>query len=103
MTTMGPLLDIPIERIEGFCRKWGVRELALFGSAIRDDFRPESDVDVLVTFDPGAPISLWDWPLMTEELEEVFGRRVDLVEKDAIKNPYRRRAILAAHRVLYAA
>ncbi len=100
---MGAAPHIPLERIEAFCRKWSVREYALFGSAIRDDFRPDSDVDVLVTLQPGAPASLWDWPLMTEELEAIFGRRVDLVEKDAIKTPFRRRAILASHRVLYAA
>lgn len=86
-----------------FCRKWSVSEFALFGSVIRDDFGPESDVDVLVSFAPDAPISLWDWPLMVEELEALFGRRVDLVEKAAIRNPFRRRAILGSHRVLYAA
>ena len=94
---------ITIERIEAFCRAWGVREFALFGSVIRDDFRSDSDIDVLVSLRPDAPVSLWDWPLMVEELEQIFGRRVDLVEKEAIKNPYRRRAILGSHRVLYAA
>jgi predicted nucleotidyltransferase len=80
-----------------------VTELALFGSALRDDFGPESDVDLLVTFDPGAPWSLFDLVEMREELAEVFGREVDLVEKKALRNPFRRRAILDSSRTLYAA
>lgn len=75
----------------------------MFGSALREDFGPESDVDLLVAFEPGAAVSLWDWGPMLEELREIFGRDVDLVEKAAIRNPIRRRHILAHTRLLYAA
>lgn len=96
-------VDISAERLVAFCAKWRVRELALFGSVIRGDFGPDSDVDVLVTFADDAPWSLWDWADMTDELRAIVGRDVDLVEKDAVRNPYRRRAILAEQRVIYAA
>jgi predicted nucleotidyltransferase len=96
-------IEVPPERIEAFCRRWKVREFALFGSVIRDDFRPDSDVDVLVTFDEGARHSLFDLGEMNMELEAMFGRRVDLVQKEAIDNPFRRRHILANHQVVYAA
>lgn len=86
-----------------FCRRWHVRELSLFGSALREDFGPKSDIDLLVVFEQDAPISLWDWGPMLDELRAIFGRKVDLVEKDAIRNPLRRRHILAHTRVLYAA
>lgn len=96
---------VPIDQshIADFCRKWKVREFALFGSVLRSDFRPDSDVDVLLEFEPDAPWSLLDWVNMREELSVLFGRPVDLVEKDAIKNPFRRRTILASKQVLYAA
>jgi uncharacterized protein len=98
-----PRITIPMPAIEAFCRRWSVAEFALFGSVLREDFGPESDVDVLVTFAPGAPVSLWDWAAMTDELIAIFGRPVDLVEKPAIRNPLRRRRILDGHRVLLAA
>jgi hypothetical protein len=90
-------------RLADLCRKWKVRELSLFGSALRDDFRPDSDVDVLVSFDPGADWSLLDLVSMQEELAALAGRGVDLVEREALRNPYRRAAILTSTRVLYAA
>jgi len=80
-----------------------VRELALFGSVLRDDFGPDSDVDILVTFEPGAPWSLWDLEDMKQELRALFGRNVDLVEKPAIRNPFRRHEILSTSQVVYAA
>jgi len=95
-------LEVPTEKIEAFCRKWKIKELALFGSVLRDDFRPDSDVDVLVTFQQDDSWSLLDLMMMREELMEMFGRRVDLVEKDAVRNPFRRHHILHHHRVLYA-
>lgn len=98
-----PRIPVPMDSIQTFCRKWGVREFGLFGSVLRDDFGPESDIDVLVEFNDQAPVSLWDWGPMMDELSAIFGRRVDLVEKPAIKNPFRREAILSNHRVLYAA
>lgn len=86
-----------------FCRRWHISELSLFGSALRDDFGPASDIDLLVTFSPCAPVSLWDWGPMLEELRGLFGRPVDLVEKVALRNPLRRRHIMAQTRLLYAA
>ena len=75
-------IPIPPDALEAFCQKWRVRELSLFGSVLRDDFGPDSDVDVLVSFDEDAPWSLWDLIGMQDELAELFGRRVDLVEKE---------------------
>jgi predicted nucleotidyltransferase len=96
-------VHLPLNALNAFCHKWRVQELALFGSVLREDFSPESDVDVLVTFDQKAPWSLWDLIAMREELEGMLGRKVDLVEKDAIRNPFRRREILRTHQVVYAA
>jgi len=101
-----PRIEIPRERIAEFCRKWRIVELSLFGSVLRDDFRHDSDVDILVRFEHEAPWSLMDFGEMQEELERILGRAVDLVEKDAVEkseNPFRRRHILATHRVIYAA
>lgn len=89
--------------LEEYCRRWRITELAFFGSVLRDDFRADSDVDVLVTFEPDAPWSLWDLIEMKFELQEMLGREVDLVEKKALKNPFRKRRILAAQKVFYAA
>ncbi|HKI06619.1 MAG TPA: nucleotidyltransferase family protein [Thermoanaerobaculia bacterium] len=100
---MATALAFDPDRIADFCLRWRVTEFALFGSVLRDDFRPESDVDVLVTFEPGAPWTLWDLSRMRIELEQIFGREVDLVEKKALRNPFRRKAILADQRVIYAA
>jgi len=98
-------VPIPWDRIEAFCRKWGVAEFALFGSVLRDDFGPESDVDVLVSFAPGASPSLFDQVEMEEELADMFGRRVDLLSRKGVErseNPYRKRAILESAQVVYA-
>ena len=96
-------VPVPVDQIEAFCRKWQIVELALFGSVLRDDFRPDSDVDVLATFAPDARVSLWDWGPMLDELRAIFRRDVDLVEKAALRNPFRRRHILNSYRVIYAA
>lgn len=96
-------IAIPDAQLADFCRRWQVVELALFGSVLRPDFRPESDVDVLVTFAQEAPWSYWEFPIMQRELEAIFGRPVDLVEKRAITNPFRRHRILTSKRVVYAA
>lgn len=100
---MGAGLITDPSRIEALCRRWAIRELSLFGSATRDDFGPSSDVDVLVSFHPGAGWSLFDLEGLREELEGVFGRDVDLVEMEAVRNPYRRRTIVDGRHVLYAA
>ena len=72
-----PRIRIPSEKITAFCRKHHIRKLALFGSVLRDDFRPDSDVDVLVEFEPGH-IPGFGFFGMQEELSELLGRRVDL-------------------------
>ena len=94
-------VPIPSEMISELCRRWRVTELSLFGSVLRDDFRPESDVDVLVSYDNQAPWSLWDVLRMREELEVLFGRNVDLLEFKALRNPFRRKRILDTREVIY--
>lgn len=95
---------IPSDQIADFCRRWRVREFSLFGSVLRDDFRPESDVDVLVEFEPGAGPGLEAWLDMHDELRAMFGGRdVDLVEKGRLVNPFRRHHILTHRQVVYAA
>jgi hypothetical protein len=96
-------IELPQEKIAAFCQKWKVVELALFGSVLRNDFRPDSDIDVLISFQPDAPWSLWDLFDMRQELRQMFGREVDLVEKEALRNPFRKREILQNHEVVYAA
>jgi len=94
---------IPEDRIADFCRKWGVQEFSLFGSVLRDDFRPDSDVDVLVAFEPGRSATLEEWLDMEDELRAMFGREVDLVERWRITNPFRRHEILTNRWIIYAA
>ena len=89
-----------------FCRKWQIQELAVFGSILREDFGPDSDVDFLVTFAPAAPWSLFDHIQMEEELEGILGRPVDMVTRRALEaseNYLRREEILSTARVVHAA
>ncbi len=89
-----------------FCRRWKVAELALFGSIARGEARAGSDVDLLVTFLPGAEWTLLDHMAMQRELETMLGHPVDLVSRSAVDrspNPYRRTAILNSARTVYAA
>lgn len=94
-------LDATYSDIVKFCRRWKIVEFALFGSVLREDFNEESDVDVLVSFEPKAPWSLFDLIQMKEELAEIFGREVDLVEKEGLRNPYRMKSILNTRKVIY--
>lgn len=94
-------VDIPLDEIKDFCRRWKVQELALFGSALGQDFGPESDIDILIAFSPEATPSLFDLGAMQQELEAMFGRHVDLVEKAGLRNPFRRKSILTSMRVIY--
>ena len=90
-------LTLDRDRVAEFCDRWKVKELDLFGSVLRDDFGPDSDVDLLVTFQPDADWSLFDHGEMEEELSLLVGRKVDLVSKRAIelsRNPLRRKWIL---------
>jgi len=98
-----PLLENPDEVIESFCRKWKIEELALFGSVLRGDFRPDSDIDVLATFAPDAKWSVFDHARMREELSTLLGREADVVETTGLRNPFRRQEILTTRKVIYAA
>ncbi len=89
--------------IRQFCRKWRIRELSLFGSALRDDFNPQSDFDFLVSFEPEATWDLFDLIAMKTEMETLCGRPVDLVEEEALRNPWRKKNILETRRLIYAA
>lgn len=95
-------IAVPKRKIAAFCRRWKVVELGLFGSALRDDFNASSDVDILVTFASGAQVSLFDLAQMQFELGKLFGRPVDVLEKDALRNPFRKREILKTAKVIYA-
>jgi predicted nucleotidyltransferase len=96
-------IPIPKERVRDFCRRWRIAELSVFGSVLRDDFRPDSDVDVLVSFAKDARWSLYDWVDMIAELREIFGREVDLLSSQSLRNPFRRHEILKSRETLYAA
>lgn len=89
--------------IKAFCEKWRIAEFALFGSVLRNDFGPDSDIDVLVTFAPSAEWDLFDWIDMQRELQTIYNRPVDLVEKSTLRNPFRREEILARSRSIYVA
>lgn len=100
---MNRRINVPKEKITEFCRQWKIAEFSLFGSVLRDEFDSNSDVDVLVSFAEDADWDLFDWVNMIEELKAIFQREVDLIEKDAIRNPFRRHAILTQREVIYAA
>jgi uncharacterized protein len=94
---------LPHKEIEEFCQRWSITEFSVFGSVLREDFHSDSDIDVLVSIDPKAKIGLFELIDMKLELEKMFKRPVDLVEKEGLKNPYRRREILRTAQVIYAA
>ena len=99
-------IEMPKEKIAEFCQKWKIVELSLFGSVLRDDFRSDSDVDMLVTFSPDAEWSLLDHVAMEEELSVIFGKKVDLVSRRAIErseNYIRRQHILSSVQTIYVA
>lgn len=97
-------IDLPMDQIAAFCQRWGITEFALFGSVLRDDFGPDSDIDVLVTFAPDSHHSFSDLLTMDGEIEGIFGREVDLVDRRGVEqseNYIRRRAILRSARTVY--
>lgn len=99
---MNHQVEIDQEALAAFCRKWRIRELSLFGSALRDDFSPESDLDFLVSFEPDSGWDLWDLVDLREGLIAIVNREVDIVVKEALRNPYRRREILSHREVIHA-
>ena len=107
MTTDNDIrIPVPMEAIEAFCQKWQITEFALFGSVLRDDFGPESDVDVLVTYAPGIEWTLQKYQAMYDEIEALFGRKVDVINRKSVErsdNYIRRKAILNSARMIYVA
>ncbi|MEA2326336.1 MAG: uncharacterized protein QOE68_1295 [Thermoanaerobaculia bacterium] len=92
-------IDYDKEKLRDFCRRWKVTEFSFFGSVVRDDFGPESDVDVLVTFEEDAPWTLFSMVHMEDELVEIFGREVDLLTRRSVErsiNPIRKNSILTS-------
>lgn len=103
---MNTRINVPPEKLDVFCRRWQIVELSLFGSILRDDFRHDSDIDILVSFAPESRHTLFDMVRMKEELAIIFGREVDLVSRRGIessRNYLRRNEILKSAEVLYAA
>lgn len=94
---------IPVERVSAFCKQWRITEPALFSSVLREDFGPDSDVDVLVTIEPGFHPGIDECIEMRSELEAMFQRSVDLVNKRYLRNPYVRHSNLTTRHVLHAA
>jgi uncharacterized protein len=97
---------LPMDAIRAYCQKWNIREFAVFGSVLREDFSDASDIDVLVTFAEGVRYTLFDLARMGDELEAILGRGVDLIDRRALEtspNYIRRREILRTARVIYAA
>ncbi len=100
------MIALPKKALAAFCQKWKVQELSLFGSVLRDDFGPDSDIDFLVRFAPSAEWSLWDRAQMQQELSELLHRKADVVSKTALEhssNPIRKQHILNHAKVIYAA
>lgn len=89
--------------IAAFCQKWKVVELSLFGSVLRDDFRPDSDVDVLIAFEEGLHYGIDEYIEMVAELESIYGHPIDLVNRRYLENPFMRHRILTTRQVVYAA
>jgi predicted nucleotidyltransferase len=97
-------IEVPDEAIEAFCRKWKITQLEAFGSVLRNDFRPDSDIDLLVTFEPNSRTTLFDLVSMEAEMATLLGRPVDMITRKGIeqsKNYIRRKAILGSAQPLY--
>lgn len=94
-------ITVPHEELAEICRRYHVRELALFGSVLRDDFGEDSDIDVLVEYEPDVAISLYDHFDFGRELEQLLGRKVDLISKKGL-NPVIRDEVLRDSEIVYA-
>jgi predicted nucleotidyltransferase len=101
--TNGLHLEVPKEALKDFCHRWKIEELSVFGSVLRSDFRTDSDIDVLATFSGDADWSIFDLSRMHEELSNLVGRKVDVIEQAGLRNPFRRREIMSSRRIIYAA
>jgi predicted nucleotidyltransferase len=99
-------IEIPEKGIKEFCKKYKINEFSLFGSVLTDDFNPDSDIDILVSFNESAQHTLFDLARMKEELEQLLGYKVDLVSRRGIessRNLIRRNTILESAESIYAA
>ena len=85
------------------CKEYYIVELSIFGSSIRDDFTPNSDVDILVSFEHDAKITLFDIMELEKEFSQLLNKKVDIVEKESLKNPIRKNKILSTREIIYAA
>ncbi len=97
-------IELPVAALAEFCQRWQILRLEAFGSVLREDFRPDSDVDLLATFAPESRWSLFDHVTMEDELKAMLGRDVDLVSRAAVErnnNPYRKKTILESARAIY--
>lgn len=98
-------IELPIEKIAEFCDRWQIIEFALFGSVLRDDFRPDSDIDVMVQFHPDACSTFSALDRMEAELKTIFQRDIDLITRQGVetsRNYLRRQEILSSAQVIYA-
>ena len=105
IANVNPAITLPASSINDFCQQWQIIELSLFGSILRDDFHANSDIDMLVTFEPNSHWGLLDHAQMQQELETKLARKVDLISKKAIENSsnwIRRQEILSTAQVIYA-
>jgi predicted nucleotidyltransferase len=105
--SMGQTLELGSTRVDGaalaeVCRRYGVKELSLFGSAVHGKMGPDSDVDIMVEFEPGVRVGLIKSESLVEDLAALSGRRIDLVTKRGLK-PWVRAEVLKDLRVIYAA
>jgi len=99
---MRQAFDVPQPALEGLCQKYRIKKLTLFGSAARGEIGPDSDIDLMVEFEPDEAPSLWDFPEMEAEFSKLFGgRKVDLVPPQVLDNPHRRKTIVPEARILY--
>jgi len=96
-------INLPMDQIRQFCDRFGVEEFSLFGSVLRPDFRPDSDIDIMLKFRPGHGFTFENTPDTFDALKQIFGRDVDVIEKGRIRNPFRRHAIMSSYRVIHAA
>ncbi|MCX5963753.1 MAG: nucleotidyltransferase domain-containing protein [Cyanobacteria bacterium] len=99
-----PAIELPKSKIVEFCDRWNIIEFSLFGSILREDFRSDSDIDIMVEFHPEAHPSLFDLSYMEDELKILFQRDVDLVTRKGIetsRNYLRRKVILSSAQVIY--
>lgn len=99
LTVLPNVAEIPSAELTALCERWHIRRLALFGSVLGDDFHPDSDIDVIVEFEPDARIG-WEFVTLADELSNLLGRQVDLNTPDMLSRYFRDR-VLSSMRVLY--